>query len=194
MTEKAIIFQYNRWLTYNQNEHSISPSIICVSGPIAGGKTYYAKLIAEGMKCKQVSVSDYLKNIAINNGMEDIQRTILQQIGEEQINLGWSEFCRRFLLFAEWNPSKTLIIDGIRHIEFVDSIKRICATPNVKIVFIDEDNKIITQRLEQRKEGVIDLSSSAEGNLEALYLNADVVIQPSLCDDTAALLTVVNNL
>lgn len=153
------------------------PTVLCVSGEIASGKTYIAKKLAEVLSCDRYSVSDFLKMLAVKQGQKNISREVLQELGREQINNGWKTFCKDFLDFTKWDNKGFLIIDGIRHAEFLQSLSDLVRPwGRVVSIFVEADTMVRNERLEIRGEVIGDSKHVAEGNLLILKENSDIIV------------------
>lgn len=149
---------------------------VILSGKVASGKTYLSKYIAMLLSCRRYSVSDYLKHIAAIREQKDVSRQILQEIGKEQIELGWEMFVNNFLGFIDWNNNENIVIDGVRHIEFFNTLMEQIKPCKVVLVWVEIDENTMAIRMKKRNESGNFLGHVAEGNLEKIRQRADIVI------------------
>jgi len=154
--------------------NNIFPTIICISGKIASGKTTLSSLLAEKLKCNRFSTSDYLRSKAATKGYTVIDRTLLQMIGEDCINEGWENFARAFLSFTNDSSDESIIIDGVRHVEFYNSLKKLTGK-NCSLIFLDAREDVLLERLQHRGDGEINYTHVAEGNLSRLKEAANYI-------------------
>jgi dephospho-CoA kinase/ASC-1-like (ASCH) protein len=153
------------------------PTIICVSGEIASGKTYIANKLSEALNCRRYSVSDFLRSIAHDREQNDPSREYLQRLGKEQMEDGWEKFCKNFVSFTEWRSSGYLIVDGVRHIEFLQSFSDLIRPWGKAIsVYVSTDIKTRERRLTERGETIKDANHAAEGDLSKIRKCADIYI------------------
>lgn len=159
------------------------PNVICVVGKIASGKTYVSKTIADRNQWLRCSTSDFLRDILCKNGENFPSREQLQELGEIEINKGWSVFARDFMNYAMAKSiSDYLIIDGIRHIEFFDEVKNIVFPKKCILIYLDIPQEIIRARLKERGEKTIDFEHIAEGSQVSLFNAADFISDGSIDD------------
>lgn len=141
------------------------PHVICIVGKIASGKTYVSRSIADRNQWLRCSTSDFLRDILCKNGEEFPSREELQEVGEIEINKGWSTFAKNFINYAMEKGTKNyLIIERIRHIQFFDEIKNIVFSKKCILIYLDIPHEIIETRLIERGERPIDFEHIAEGN------------------------------
>ena len=182
------------WLTYGRQEIEKKPCIICICGEIASGKTYLGNILSKSLKCERYSVSEYLKYYSRNNNIEIKTREDLQEVGKERILTGWDVFCKEYLKFSNWNAEKLLIIDGIRHMEFISTCERLCYPTQLFVVYLDVRSEIRKERMLRRGEEWCLIDHIAEGNLQEIKKQADLIIMEEICKDDEMLETIKNNL
>lgn len=154
------------------------PSVVCISGKIASGKTYLSKLLAERNEWIRCSTSDYLRYLLCKEGYVNPSRQQLQEKGEEEINRGWDDFAKSFIEFAVANKSKPiLVVDGVRHIEFFNQIKSLVSPQGCLLLYLNISDALIQHRLDERGETAIDFNCIAEGNQQELYHLADYITE-----------------
>lgn len=159
------------------------PSIICISGRIASGKTYLSKLLAERNGWRRCSTSDFLRYLLCKEGLVNPSRQQLQEKGEEEINKGWGVFAKEFIEFAINDKSnKILLIDGVRHSEFFYQIKSLVSPQKCLLLYLVVSDELIQHRLDARGEKAIDFNCVAEGNQQELYQLADYITEGCLED------------
>ena len=161
------------------------PTLICLSGEIASGKTFIAKKLSEVLGCNHYSVSDFLKMLATKRGEENISREVLQALGKEQMEQGWETFSENFLTFTKWDNTGYLIIDGIRHVEFLNSLSNLLKPWGRLItVFVEANSKVRNGRLTIRGETLNITKHVAEGDVLALKETANILISNNeTCSD-----------
>jgi len=131
----------NRQAWIAMNVQQPPPTILCISGEIASGKTYISQRLACMYGCMHFSISDYLRQIIFKTGVDVVNSGTLQETERSQISLGWSVFCKLFLDFTKWNYTGYLVIDGIRCIEFPNTLKTM-VEPRCKVVLIYVEDSI----------------------------------------------------
>ena len=76
-----------------------------------------------------------------------MSRQILQEIGKEQIELGWEMFVNNFLGFIDWNNNENIVIDGVRHIEFFNTLMEQIKPCKVVLVWVEIDENTMAIRM-----------------------------------------------
>lgn len=116
----------------------MNATILAFSGGISSGKTTISEKIASELSWKRTSFGDYVRVVAERKGIER-SRENLQQLGEKEIGAGCENFCKNVLSLINWKKGENLIIDGIRHQEALDSLKKITNPSDVYLIYIDLD-------------------------------------------------------
>lgn len=170
-----IDFFYSQ-LSFEESFHLNQNLVICLAGKAGSGKTTVAKYLARCFHCESYTVSDFLRNELVKRNIFEINRHLLQDIGEEYISRGWDFFCHEFLAFTNWNGTTPLIIDGVRHLEFFKALE-ICLYPTpLCLIFLSADEKTLLQNVEKRGSEIIDKTRLAEGNQENLEWYSDMIV------------------
>ena len=120
-----------------------------------------------------MTVSDYLKSKCDEL---NVTREVLQKIGNECISQGWANFVHAFLKFVGWNGQDSLIIDGIRHVSFMEMLIAEFYPVRPICVYLDADQETLDSHIAQRGVEVIDKKPVSEGTNEKLVDCADIVI------------------
>lgn len=156
--------------------------VIGFSGAIASGKTTLARKLAEEEGFVYASFGDFVRYEATKLGYDPSNRELLQDHGSKLIEEGWERFCLAVLEFAGWVPSRGLVIDGIRHGEAVEALRRIVSPQPFYLVYVLIDEKVRNIRLQQREINLlseikkIDEHSTEQQVKERLFSLSDVVI------------------
>ena len=119
--------------------------ILAFAGKTSSGKTTTATKIAKKLNWKLIGFGGYIRHIAKQKEIVPCREN-LQHIGEEEIKKGYDSFCKNVLSFHDWKKGESLVIDGIRHKEVVDSLKNIMEPSDVYLIYINLDNKIREKR------------------------------------------------
>lgn len=164
--------------------------VLAISGHIAAGKSQLAKALAELLMWPRASFGDYIRAQARDRNLGS-EREALQQLGDELIGeLGWPEFCRRTLVYAELDLNQTpCIIEGIRHIEALKTLRRLFAPVPVRLIHVTAPLEIRVARLSSAGVGVArahawELHSTESDAREILPSAADLIVSS---DDYAAM-------
>lgn len=140
--------------------------VIGLSGQLGSGKSSLASILAERSSWQRAAFGDYLRHLANQRGLET-DRVSLQQLGEEQIALGWDAFCSAVLNHFEWRPGRGLVVDGIRHVDAVRTLNRLMYPQRLFLVHLAIDEEIRHGRLALRDGTQAFLMSVEEHTTEA---------------------------
>lgn len=132
---------------------ALEPIVLGIAGKIGSGKSTLSEELARGLGWPRASFGDFLRNVAKSRGLEE-SREVLQELGESFIERGANEFCRAVLAHYKWNSGEPLIIDGIRHTEVVEELRRLVAPLELRIIYLDVDDKTRFERLKQLDENM----------------------------------------
>lgn len=155
----------------------VAPCAIGVSGRIGSGKTTISQAIADAVECPLASFGEFIRSAARNSGLNSESRDILQSIGDSLIAKGWPQFCRDVLNAANWQPSTSIIVDGIRHTEAVKHLSAIVAPLPFILVHVDVEETLRGDRVRQRLVS----SSSNEAESHGSEAAAKIVL-PEMAD------------
>jgi len=103
------------------------PLILAFSGGIGSGKSTLSSGVAEALEWPRVSFGRYVRAVALDRGLDAESREVLQEVGESLITAGWVPFCRAVLTQADWRPERSLVVDGIRHVEALQTLRALAA-------------------------------------------------------------------
>ena len=159
-------------------EHSMDDKpIFCISGKIGSGKTTIGKLFANEINGCHGSVSDFLKAVSLQNGNATPTRDELQNLGVQFINDGWIPFAAKVLNHLRKSPKIPFVIDGVRHIKFLQAIKMLVWPTPVYEIFLYASDDTLKEHILMRGDSQFNEYHPAEGDLNVLLNNADVVLQ-----------------
>ena len=125
--------------------------IICLAGPRASGKSTTAKCLASFLGWRSFSFGDYVRKVAKERGLDPQDLLVLQNIGSELIEMGWDNFCQNLLTFYGYN-NENVIIDGIRHVQAVNTLSSITQS-RVFLVYLDVPETVQNERIQHRYRG-----------------------------------------
>ena len=136
--------------------------ILTFSGPIGSGKTTLSTRVAQFLEWKYVSFGDYIRDIAHQRGLGE-SREALQRLGASLIEEeGWDNFCNSVLAQVNWAAGQNVVLDGIRHVQALDSLREITKPSEVFLVLLE----LLGPELEARQASrdVIDHLSQFEAH------------------------------
>ena len=159
----------------------LKPVVICLSSRIGAGKSSLANSLATAVGWGHTSFGDYVREIAKQRG-SDPSREVLQQIGEELISADVQSFSQAVISQTDWQ--RGCVIDGIRHIQAYQAIKKIVSPLPTYLVFVDIDESVRRKRLHERgmTDNQIDAADrhSTEAQVRGvLKQQADIVLEGS---------------
>jgi dephospho-CoA kinase len=146
----------------------MSRLVIAFAGAKGSGKSAISHALAERLHVQRVGFGDYIRNEAQRRGLPNTTEA-LQALGELLISKGWEPFCTKVLAQAPWNRNEDLIVDGIRHVQAIWTLRKITAPAELFLIFVNTDVTVRLARLETR-----DLVSKADlQKIEAHSTEAD---------------------
>ena len=163
----------------------MKPVVLAFSGPIASGKTTIAHAIAETLNWRFASFGDFVRKEAHRRQLES-SRKVLQDLGNEIISQGWESFCQAVLVDSGWICGQGLIIDGIRHIEGLETVRKLVSPVPTFLAFVQIDDQTRRARLheknilkgrELKRIDTHDTERQVKGILEGV---ADVIVDGAL--------------
>jgi dephospho-CoA kinase len=165
----------------------MKPIILTFAGSIGSGKSTISRRIAATLGWKYISFGDYVRSIAKSHGLEDSRKT-LQDIGQSLINEGWEPFCRSILNQVIWVPGESLVIDGIRHIEAIDTLRSIVLPTDLFLIFIELQEPVRQIRLLNRNPNNMNREDTDNHPTEIqvktrLPQLADLIVFNDKCED-----------
>lgn len=118
---------------------AIPPTIIALAGRIQAGKTTVAKTLSATLHSKRASFGDYFRIMAQRAGIDPTDRAKLQELGASVVAASPVSLCEDLLRSVKWHPGETLIIDGIRHLEILNILRRLVAPMRLVLVYVRRD-------------------------------------------------------
>jgi dephospho-CoA kinase len=169
----------------------VKAQILAFAGPICSGKSVLSKSVAQRLGWDWVSFGDFLRDEALHSGIDPSSRTNLQDLGQTFINKGWASFCQNVLDYAKWDRETNLVVDGVRHVEAVHTLRKLTAPCRFTVIFVETPVAIRKARLEAREPGVsfgaVDSHPvEREGQTELIQL-ADYMVDGSLTVEEASM-------
>ncbi|MBL8379609.1 MAG: hypothetical protein JNM79_17205 [Burkholderiales bacterium] len=138
---------------------------ICFSGRIGSGKSTLTARMSEMLGWPRASFGDYVRSVAISRNSNVDSRLVLANLGGQLIDeLGWNEFCARVLSSAGWVSPGNILIDGIRHVEAICTLRRLCLPASLFHIHIDLSDEMAKTR--QIGKGVLELSGGERHSTE----------------------------
>lgn len=159
--------------SYNKRE---TAAIYCISGKIGSGKTTISNELSSRINAKRCTVSDCLKKVLVDRGCDAPSREQLQEIGAEYINKGWNYFCSCVLEYVNWSGKYPLIIDGVRHVDFLNTLRLICYPIPIYGIYLEASEETLKEHINKRGMENYNSKHVAEGQQRELLDASDIVI------------------
>lgn len=132
---------------------SMNSVVIGFTGRIASGKSTLSALVAESLQMKTpVSFGDYVRSVTAYLGLA-ARREVWQEVGDLLVKYP-EVFCKNVLAQVKYKAGQPLVIEGIRHKEIVEELRRQVAPARLLIVYVHVS------------EGSIESNLQVEGNSE----------------------------
>lgn len=159
--------------------------MVCLAGGIASGKTTVAQALTTTYPNSAVrSFGDVVRKHARKTGL-GLDRGALQAAGLQLIAAGWPNFVDELL--ADLTPAATiLIVDGIRHVEAVDELRRHFPRAQVRLVFLVTNEQDLSRRMAERGEPMQVRHHQIESSLTTVAHTADLTIETSTAPNRIA--------
>jgi cytidylate kinase len=126
--------------------------VIGFSGGISSGKSTLSKSVANSLDIVRVSFGDRVRAIAREMGLSE-SREQLQALGESLIDKDLNQFCLSVLAQAEWRSSQSLIVDGIRHLQVLEMLRKLVDPLPMLLVYVRTEEAVRAER-QLRREGM----------------------------------------
>lgn len=131
----------------------VTAQVLGFAGKIGSGKSTVSGIVATMLGWQRASFGQFLRDEAARIGLDGSSREALEALGQGFIAGGWTEFCKKVLGAAHWVAGNNLVVDGIRHVEAVETIRKLTAPSNVALVFIKTPEALRESRLVARGFG-----------------------------------------
>jgi dephospho-CoA kinase len=141
---------------------ALEPVVLAFSGKIASGKSTLSAEVAKALDWKRASFGEYVRIVAKSLGLEP-SREVLQDIGASLVK-NPEEFCRAMLAHYGWQSGEPLVIDGVRHREIMEALRRIVAPLELRLVYLDISDEQRRERLVREEDVGPDKISKVEAH------------------------------
>ncbi len=126
------------------------PIILAFAGGVGSGKSTVSSAVARDLGWPRTSFGAYVRAKAQSRGLNPRAREVLQAIGEQLVKDECATFCSAVLSCPDWRRGQPLVVDGIRHVEVLEQIRRMVAPQEVQLVFIEVTDEERAARLQDR--------------------------------------------
>ena len=121
---------------------------VALAGRIGSGKTSVAIALAHRLGWPYVGFGDYVRSEAVRQGLDPESREVLQRLGQDLLRQDLDGFCRAVLAQSDRAPRQGLIVDGVRHIAVLDTLRRLLAPIPVRLIYLAVSNDVRQLRLD----------------------------------------------
>ena len=154
-------------------------AVICLSGGIASGKTTVAHALAEHFPSVAVrSFGDVVRNRARSQGRV-LDRATLQAVGLSLVQAGWRSFVDVLLEDAPQSVD-ILVVEGIRHFETVEELRRRHLSDRFLTVYLKIELVVQERRIRERNESPASRGHAVESSLPEVEARADLIVDGTL--------------
>lgn len=165
--------------------------VIGFAGKMGSGKTTVSSMTAQSLGWARVAFGDYVRSVARQRGLDDSRET-LQALGESLLEKDREGFSRAVLAQTDWRPGHSLVVDGIRHVQIADALRRLVEPARFLLVLISTDDELRQSRLHQRDDGGRESLEQAEMHSTEIQVQsllpriADLILDGNLSPRAAA--------
>ncbi len=165
--------------------------VLTFSGPIGSGKSTLAWLVSTRLRWSHASFGSYVRKVAKKNGLDN-SRKALQLTGELLISRGWGVFCKEVITEANWKPGSNLIVEGIRHIEAIETLRELVIPAKLYIIYISLDDTKREKRLKLRDKNEsinmkkLEMHSTEVQIKTKLFNQADLIVDNNRAKEEVA--------
>lgn len=124
-------------------------TIFTFCGPIGSGKSSVSKLFAAKVEAGWNSFGTTTREIAQERRLP-VSREDLQRLGADLVANERDTFCRRVLNRATESGKKYAVVDGLRHRDVLQTLRKINHPDTVVVVYIDAPLAIRLERVKER--------------------------------------------
>jgi cytidylate kinase len=126
----------------------MKPFAIAFSGRIKSGKSSLSSEVATRLNWQRVSFGDQARKIAVIQGLDQNDRSVLQHVGAAQVEANQRGFCQDVIAQAAgWTRAEGLVIDGLRHVEVGAQLARLVAPLRLRLVYVETADDVRETRV-----------------------------------------------
>ncbi|MCH8247918.1 MAG: AAA family ATPase [Bacteroidetes bacterium] len=166
----------------NPVSRHLPPVALAISGRIASGKSSLAQGLASTLRWKQASFGDYVRFVAIERGMEPT-RANLQTIGAQLVDEDPTGFVSAVLQHAGWIKEEPIIIDGLRHIVILETLRQLLSPLSLKLILVTVGDDVRGERLKSRSDGLAECLQVVEAHSTEQDVRGDLLAFADLSVD-----------
>jgi hypothetical protein len=102
-------------------------------------------------------------------------------LGSTAIGEGWDAFCRNVLEDAGWARGEGVVVDGVRHIEGLETLAKVVGPLRVYLLYVEVDEEVRGTRIAMKTGGMTDVTAIDQHETEiqvpsVLARRADLIV------------------
>ena len=97
--------------------------IVTIAGAICSGKSTLARALGAALGVPVTGFGDYVRTLAARQGLDASRRTVLQELGQREVEADPHAFLADALAWASHKPGAALVLDGLRHVLILDALQ-----------------------------------------------------------------------
>lgn len=149
-------------------------TVLAIAGSIGSGKTTLADALVSQIPDSQArAFGDVVRTETKRRGLPE-SRSAWQETGANLIAAGWNKFVG--ILLSPPLVGEVLVVDGVRHVEAVDELKRQLPAARVVLVYVRSPAEVVANRVASRGENLGVLEHTVESQLPDVLVRADLVV------------------
>jgi adenylate kinase family enzyme len=154
--------------------------IFAFGGPSKSGKTTLGRRLAKELGLPFASFGDYVRKEANRNGLSDPSSEQLQATGQLLARTDMCGFCKAVLEEAGFVVGQGLVVDGVRHLSALSTLKVLIPQQRVKLVYLESSvaERVKRSSLNPHQLQRLD-SHSVESEAVVIRKVADLVLDTS---------------
>jgi cytidylate kinase len=128
----------------------MSTFVLAFAGGMGSGKSELTKELARRLNWPRVSFGDHIRQLARESNLDDTDRAVLQRLGQALVLTQPEKFIDDVIAKAG-DTAPFIILDGIRHVEILLSLKKREAT-TLRLVYIKTPTEVRQSRVVERDD------------------------------------------
>ena len=131
--------------------------VIILSGAIGSRRSELANKLAARLGWPKVKFSDYIRQRIQESGENPDDRLLLQQYGQRLVQNHLTEFVEGVLALApaNWTETGNLIVDGLRHVEVLLTLRRLAREKaNSDVIYVHVRPDPLEREVGARDRGI----------------------------------------
>lgn len=120
-------------------------TVVGFAGRAGSNRSTVAKTCSEMANVPMASFGDFCE-LATTMFLNTEDRSAQQLVGEALVKRP-NDFAAALLRSVDYQPGGALIVDGVRHVEIVDALKRLVVPAEMNLVFVYASDELIEQEL-----------------------------------------------